>query len=190
MSRLGKFVIVVAGIWCVGSIVFFSHRTNLSQLLTLPLFPCFFVAFVISFVSVFSDWRQRRWRALVPFATCILSVIICGLVVPPIRRAVFVRSLPSYEEVVRQMESGRIPVFTNLTLIPQAQAQARLAYAVLAQRDTNGVLTVEFLTEGGFPVKHSGYLYCSSGNIKAGSLADSRWPIRHQEQPKWFYISD
>ena len=190
MSRLGKFVVIVAVIWFFGSTLFFSHRTNLSQLLTLPLVPCFHVAVIISIVCIFSEWRQRRWLSLLPFAACVVSVIVSGMVVRPIRHAIFIQSLPSYEAVVRQMESGSIPVSTNLSPIPQAVPQARFAYAVLAEKDTNGVLTIEFLTEGGFPVKHSGYMYCSSGIIAPGSTADSRWPIRHEERPRWFYISD
>ena len=190
MSRLGKFVVVVAVIWCIGSTVYFSHRTNLSQLLTLPLGLCFLIAVIISIVCAFSDWRQRLWLSLLPFVACILSVVVSGAIVPPIRHAIFVRSLPSYEMVVQKMESGGIPVSTNLSPIPQALPLAHLAYAVFAQKDTNGVLTVEFLTEGGFPVKHSGYLYISSGVVEPGSVACSRWPIRQEERPKWFYISD
>jgi hypothetical protein len=190
MSRLGKCVVGVAVIWCVGSTVFSSHRTNLSQLLTLPLVPCFLAAVVISIICAFSEWRQRRWFSLLPFGACVLSVVVSGAVVRPIRHAIFVRSLPSYETVVQQMESGSIPVSATMSRIPLAESQARLTYAVLAQKDTNGVLTVEFLTECGFPVKHSGYLYCSSGVIASDSVAASRWPIRHEEKPKWFYISD
>jgi hypothetical protein len=88
------------------------------------------------------------------------------------------------------MESGSIPVSTELSPVPQAVPLADLAYAVLAQKGTNGDLIVEFLTEGGFPVKHSGYLYVSSGVVKQDSMEDERWPIRREERPRWFYISD
>jgi hypothetical protein len=88
------------------------------------------------------------------------------------------------------MESGEISVSTEMDRIPQAILKARMAYAVFAQKETNGVLTVEFLTETGFPVKHSGYLYCSSGTIAPGSAEDRHWPIIHEERPKWFSISD
>ena len=190
MSRSGKFVIIVAVIWLICATVFFSHRTLISQLLTLPVFPCFLVAGVISIVCIFREWRQRRWLSLVPFASCVLAFEISGAVSHRIRHAIFIESLPSYEAVVRQMESGSIPVSTNLSPVPQAVPLAHLAYAVLAQKDTSGDLTVEFLTEGGFPVKHSGYLYISSGVVKQDSMEDERWPFRHEERPRWFYISD
>ena len=107
-----------------------------------------------------------------------------------IRHVIFVRSLPSYEAIVQQMESGRILVSTNFNPVPQAVPLAPLTYVVLAQRDTNGVLAVAFMTESGFPVMHSGYLYVSSGIIEPGSTEDSLWPIRKEERPRWFFISD
>jgi hypothetical protein len=88
------------------------------------------------------------------------------------------------------MESGSIPVSTNWTSFPQAVPLAPLTYAVFAQKDTNGVLTVEFITESGFPVKHSGYLYILSGVIEPGSKEDSHWPIRKEEGTRWFFISN
>jgi hypothetical protein len=191
MSRRGKFVVVASVIWFVLFTTYAAHRRSIIlQLLGMWAMVCFFVAFVISIVCIFSEWRHRRWRSLLPFAVCVVLAVISSEMVETIRHAIFVRSLPSYEAVVHQMESGRIPVSSNLSRIPQAEAQARLVYAVLAQKDTNGILIVEFLTEAGFPVRHSGYLYSSSGVVEPGSLEGSRWPIRREERPRWFYISN
>jgi hypothetical protein len=191
MSRLGKIVVGASLIWFVLFTVYAAHRRSIIlQLLGLPATLCFLAAVVISIFCIFSEWRRRRWLALLPFAVCVLSVVLSSAIVRTIRHAIFVRSLPSYEAVVRQMESGSIPVSTNLSLVPQAVPLAHLAYAVLAEKGSGGVLTVEILTEGGFPVKHSGYLYVSSGVVKPGSMEDSRWSIRNEERPKWFYISD
>ena len=70
------------------------------------------------------------------------------------------------------------------------ETERDLGYLVLAERDTNGVLTVELLTGGGFPLMHSGYLYSSSGGVKLGSFFDERWPLKTEVRPKWFRISD
>jgi hypothetical protein len=74
--------------------------------------------------------------------------------------------------------------------VPLVGAERDLGYGVLAERDPNGVLTVELLTGGGFPVKHSGYLYTSSGSVRPGSFFDERWPFKTEMKAKWFRISD
>ena len=190
MSRFGKFVVFVSAVWCIGAVALFTRRTPLLQLLSLPLALLFFAAIVVSLGCVFFEWRQHRWRSIVPLASCVIAAFLSGMLVRTARHFVFAWALPSYEVVVHQMESGSILVSTNFANIPRAEAEARLAYRVFAQRDTNGVLVVEFDTESGFPVKHSGYLYSSSGVIEPGSRMDSRWPIRQELRSRWFYISD
>jgi NADH:ubiquinone oxidoreductase subunit K len=190
MSRSGKFVVLVSVVWCIGSVAVFTRRTPFLQLLSLPLALLFFAAIGTSLVCVFAGWRQCRWRSVLPLASCVIAVFLSGMLVRTARHFVFVWALPSYEAVVHQMESGSILVTTNFDNIPQAESEARLVYRVFAQRETNGVLMVEFDMESGFPVKHSGYLYSSSGVIEPGSRMDSRWPIRQEVRSRWFYISD
>lgn len=189
MSRAGKIIVWVAAVWFVVFTVEGAHRgSDLLMLFSLVASLFLLGALVTSVVRVFADWRQHRWRAFVPFAVCLFAVVAAVAAIRTARRMIFAWSLPSYEAVVRQMEAGSIPVPDKLTPIPEAQHQARLAWAVLAQKGSDGTLTVEFLTESGFPVKHSGYLYSSSGSLDASEAR--RWPIRHEEKPKWFYISD
>lgn len=183
MSRLGKFVVVVAVLWFFGATAFASHRTTLTQLLTLPLVPLFLIAVVGGLICIFTEWRTLRWRSLLPVGACILSVVSSNILTRCIRQALFAYSLPSYEQVVRRIESGEISISTNLVDIPQAVSRTRMTWNVAAQEEPDGALTVQFLTELGFPEKHSGYLYSSSGKIKPGSEADSRWPIQHEERP-------
>ena len=193
MSRLGKFVVAISAIWFVVATTYFSHRggiIGLLQLAMLPLFPCLLAAIVASFVCVFKDWRAQNWRSLLPIAICASSILFSGLLVHTIRQAIQNWSLPIYEAVVNKIETGTIVVSTNWSLVPEAKSEARLAYAVLAKKEANGLMVVEFLTEGGFPVKHSGYLYCSAGIIETGSRIDLDLPIQHKIKDKWFYISD
>ena len=154
------------------------------MLLTLGLLGAGFM----SLVRVFTYWGRERWRGVAPLLACVLVVMLAPEVGAAIRGALFRRSLPGYESLIRQLESGAIPVTTELRQVWQAEGVS--AYSVMAQRGTNGVLMVEFLTGAGFPVKHSGYLYTSSGSIEPGSRIDSRWPKRRTLSPLWYRISD
>ena len=132
--------------------------------------------------------RQQGWRGMIPAGVCFVAVLAAFMIGAPLGRYAFRRVLPAYESAIRQMETGQIRVSAELRRIPEAEK--KLGIAVLAELTTNGVLTVEFLTGAGFPVKHSGYLYCSGGLIEKGSRFDLRWPRRHAVGPSWFAIAD
>ena len=99
------------------------------------------------------------------------------------------RQFPRYVALVERIQADNT-LASGIVSVPFSEAERDLGYNLLAERNTNGVLTVELLTGGGFPVKHSGYLYTSSGSIQLGSFFDSRWPLRTEVKPKWFRISD
>jgi hypothetical protein len=160
MSRVAKITLVTAGLWFLVFTAFVARPHPLSQLFSMLVTVGLLLSGGISLVLVFTRWRQERWRSIIPIGACALAVVLAPEVGGLIQQFLFIRSLPHYESTVRQMESGSIPVSAELRRVPQAEGAS--AYAVLAQR-TNGVLCVEFLTGGGFPVKHSGYLYCSTG---------------------------
>jgi|ERR1700677_2171952 len=190
MSLKGKLVIVISLVWFAVSTVYFSHRHSIIlQLLSMMLAFFFFAAFIIGLVCIFTEWRQRRWFALVPFVICIVSVVLPIEIVPRIREIIFQHCLPSYQAVIQRMQSGAIPVSTNLDDMPQAVPQARLADKVWACKDSDGTLSVIFWTESGFPAQHSGYIYVSSGVIKPGSREDISAPHRSEIQSNWFFFS-
>lgn len=188
MSRITKITLLIAGLWFLATTAFAAYPSGITQPLSIVLTLGLLVFGFISFIRVFTHWRRQRWQSVIPVGACILVVVLAPEVGVVIRQATYQRSLPGYEAIIHQIESGSIPVSAELRRI--SQAEGSLGYRVFAQRSTNGVLTVEFLTGGGFPVKHSGYLYCSSGVIEKGSLADSRWPKRQAVRPLWFRISD
>jgi hypothetical protein len=187
MSLFAKVTICFASLWFVTFVAFAARASGITQLLGMLVTPGFLIFCFISLVRLYTHQGREGWRVIIPFATCFLTVALALWIGPVIRPFMFQRALPYYESVISRMESGKIPVTPELRRVPQVEDGP--AYAVLAQR-TNGVLTVEFLTGGGFPVKHSGYLYCSSGSIEPDSVADRRWPKRRELKPLWFQISD
>ena len=194
ISPAVRFIACVSLLWFIAVTTYYSHRGGWSLLFLFSLSLCFLAAVVLGIACALVNWEQRRWRSIFPLAICGLALYSSDLslriLVPANRRAIFEWSLPSYEAIVHQIDTGIIPVSDTLTRIADVEQKIPLAYAVFAQRDGNDVLIIEFLTEAGFPVKHSGYMYVSSGTVEPGSFEDLRWPIRQNERPNWFYISD
>lgn len=194
LSRAGKVVFWISVVWCTGSVVFLANQTPLLKFLYIPFTLAFFVTMFVGIVLVFTDWRRHSWGALLPLASCAVAVVLIGILAQAareqLRQKQFAENLPAYEKIVREIENGSIPVSAKLERMSEAAAKAPLAYAVLAVKETNGILSVEFLTEAGFPLKHGGYLYVSSGIIAPGSVMDERWPMRQRVRTKWFYIRD
>jgi len=188
MSRAGKFVVVASVIWLFANEAIAAHRTTALVFLGMFMSLCFLGVAVFGLVLAISEWRQRRWRAVLPLVACVLAVVVFIPLGRMISRAMFDWALPTYEAVVRQIESGGIPASSEFSELPQAEHQARLAYGVFAQKDSNGVVSVIFFTESGFPALHSGFLYSSSG--EPGEGIESRWPTVEKIRTNWFYISN
>ena len=149
------------------------------MLLTPPLMVVGF----ISFARVFTQWQSERWRAGIPLVSCILAVVIAPDLGSGIRSLMFKWSLPRYEALIHRIESGNVRVSNEWQKIEEANGLA--PYGVAAKRGSNDVLMVEFRFGAGFPVKHSAYLYCSSGVID-----HSEYRRGYAIRPKWFQVSD
>ncbi len=189
MSSMGKGAVVMATIWCLGTTALAARRTNLF-ILVLPLALVLASAAIVSLLCILIEWEGRRWRALLPLTTCIVAVFGCGILIQGARRLVFAWTFPSYERVVARMESGAIPVSTNLQQIPAAETEARWVFDVRAEKDDKGVVKAWFFTEMSFPVKHSGYFYCTAGVSESDTNILSRWPIAEKIRDQWLYVSD
>lgn len=101
----------------------------------------------------------------------------------------FQRKLPSFQKIISQLQSSEA-ILSSLTDIPVPDHAQNEIYSILAQRLADGRLAVEFLTGGGFPVKHRGFLFLSSGSIEDFPQVASRWPRREPLQDHWLYIGD
>ena len=190
MPVLGKIVASVCLIWFLAVAAFDWWQSNLIKILTMPLSAAYLYSWIASIVCVFACWRRWHIRALVPLAICIATAIVSRTVSHPLMEAGFARILPRYATLVQQMETGQIVVSNTPTRVVLSGKEAELAYAVWADKATNGILTVTFFVGGGFPVKHWGYLYRSSGeNPPQAWWIESDWMGRRLND-KWFYIFD
>ena len=147
---------------------------------------------LIDLVSIPFLWRNNRARALMPFGTALLFIALLipsNLLGMQARMLKFRMQKPKYEKVIELMELGEIPVSNGIGRVDIPPEYSHPAYAIIADRDTNGVLSVEFLIGGGFPVKHTGFLYRSDDNPKKWKHI-TRWPRVIKTERCWYRISD
>jgi hypothetical protein len=188
MSRFTQLAVGVAGAWFVTYAAFSAWMSIFTQLPSMLLTIALLVCVVVGVIRVFTRWRHEHWRVFIPLFACAVAVYCAPQLGLSINRVIVRRSLPHYESIVRKIEAGTIPVSIEVQRVPQAEDL--FTRPVFAHRDTNGVLTVEFFTENGYPAKHIGFLYCSSGVIDPDSRVARRWSWRTELKPLWFRVSN
>lgn len=190
--RSTRITVIVGILMCLVSSVMAFLMNPWLQLLVMVLVLLFCVMFVTNFLMIALTWRSRGRRALIPFG---LSVLFSLLLIPAIclggqaRLMKFRYQKLDYEAVISLIDKGQIRVEAPLRPIVVPDSYKHLAYAVLGSRDPEGVLTVEFITGSGFPVKHSGFLYRSDDNA-LGWEHISRWPRLERIDTNWYRIGD
>ena len=107
------------------------------------------------------------------------------------REKVFAERLPQYEEAVRVMGSkiSGEPVFLKGKEVPKTYQH--LAYWIHAKKDEGNVLVVTFFWGGGFPVKHSAFVYRSDGWLPPkGTDFRREWPFAERINKNWLRVGD
>lgn len=181
---------VLCGLAVAADLPFAAAQNEWTQLLGMLGMGVYLLAWGLAALFAWTERNGIRLLALLPLAICLGSCAGSTMVGQAVRKARFEKQLPRYEALVERIRAGNVLVSGKVVSVSLAETERDLGYSVLAERDANGALTVELLTGGGFPVKHSGFLYSSSGSIKPGSFFDERWPIKTEVRSKWFRISD
>jgi hypothetical protein len=183
-------IAVLCGVSAAAELPFAYSQNLWTQLLGMLGFGAFLLALMLSLLFAWTERKHLHVLAIIPLLLCFGSCAATTAMGRGARRAQFERDLPRYVALVERIQADNTLVSGKVVSVTLSEGERDLGYTLLAERNTNGVLTVELLTGGGFPVKHSGYLYTSSGSIQPGSFFDSRWPFKTEVKPKWFRISD
>lgn len=148
---------------------------------------------LISFVAGICFVRRDKFRAFVPAIICLVglpaNLFISSYLGVSIRDWQFQKNLPRYTEVVHLIEKGEIKASPSDPRIQLPNEFADLSLVTFAKTNNNGLI-IEFVIGGGFPVKHSGYLYVSTGKIENDPDTFERWPYRSRINTNWFRVSD
>jgi hypothetical protein len=183
-------VAVLCALYCGADVAFAVKQTPERQFAGMLALTGWVFALVLAIVCLGSHWSSLRYRTVVPLLLCLGSCAGTPSLARAARAVQFEQRFTRFQSLIARMEAGAVPVSAEPQAISLPDEDRDLAYRVTAQRDSNGVLIVECLTGGGFPVVHSGLLYSSSGKVEPGSLFASRWPICVQVKPKWFRVAD
>jgi len=149
---------------------------------------------IINFVGGIVIWKRHRYKSFLPLSICLFTVLFSFIIAPyvgsKIKDRIFYHRLYDYEKVISLFQEKELVAPHELGRVELPKKYQYLGYTVLAELDSEGTLTVEFLTGGGFPVKHLGYLYCSDGNIPPELKYRKRWPYLSRINDNWFRIAD
>lgn len=186
--------IALGTILCI-SLYSFGYRPDISSQLGGMLGGVYlFVMLVVSFIAIFKFWEKYSLFSVIPFVILLLCFKAGAISLKAghnKRENVFAERLPQYEEAVRVMESkikGE-PVFLKGKEVPEAYHH--LAYWIHAEKYGGGVLVVTFFWGGGFPVKHSAFVYRSDGWLPPrGTDFRREWPFAERINENWFRVGD
>lgn len=196
LRNLYALIFVVLGVCLSNSIVscFYAYRPHvLTQVAGMFLFFSHFIIIVISLIGIFVFWEDYGSKATIPFVIGILSLFVVvesGKVGHKIRLNVFNKRLPQYEDAVQMVENTITNEYLRWSGERIPKEFRHLAYLISARRKKD-VLIVNFLWGGGFPVKHTAFVYISDGRLP-GKGTDFRkdWPHCTRINEHWFKVSD
>ena len=184
-------VVVIAATVCfVALSTFKAHRSLSGQAILFLLTPVYASCLVVSVIELFRGWRTYKLHAFIPLIACALAWYGSYPVGSLLRSWLFIHDLPRFQSIVDGVHQESLPVDGEIKVIPISKADQSRIQRVFAHQAAGGTLIVEFGTENGFPVKHSGYVYSSSGILPSDPQFHYRWPYTDEVQPKWFRVSD
>lgn len=142
-------------------------------------------------INAIAGWSRDRWRALL-----MLGIALGGFVLDEVamqrgidyRDRQFVGQMAPYEQLVGAYQSGAVRA-GRLPIDSLPPTLKGCCYLVRGDRDSTGVLQVEFLWARGFPTHHSAWVY-SSGTSRAAVMRRGQWYHAAQLVPHWYRVSD
>ncbi len=184
-----RITFILVSVWLFVATWFCIAANAWMQLASMAMFLALLVLCGVNFVLMFMEWKTLGKKAVIPLLVGVIAVPIPFLVASEVKPMVFEHYRPDYEAFIDKIERNEIEVDAEpRVLLWPREGRVGNAHYVLAQRTADG-LFVEFLTESGFPAKHSGFLYSETGKVGKESFFDLRWPRRKEIKPHWFRIS-
>ena len=193
MKKL-KLICIIAVLLDFVCDLMFSIKPNTgAQLLGMLIDLILIFLLLASFIAGICFVPRDKFRAFIPAAICLVglpaNLFIASYLGVTIRDWQFRKNLPRYMEVVQLIEKGEIKASPSDPRIQLPNQYTDLSLVTFAKTNNDSWI-IEFNIGGGFPVKHSGYLYVSTGKIDNDPETLERWPYRSQISTNWFRVED
>ena len=135
-------------------------------------------------------WKTALILAVTSVVTFVLVVVGLRMSAPWRHQREFERKLLVFESILSRLRADPSDIPASGVEIPVPDSAKGDVRFIFASRPTEETLAVEFLTGGGFPVKHRGFFFLSAGQIEDYPRLASRWPRHTRMRDNWFYIAD
>jgi hypothetical protein len=168
-------VILIATACFVALSLFKAHQSPLGQLITSLAIAPYGICIIVGATEPFRAWRTDGFRSFIPLAACIAAWYGSFPAGAYLRSRLFEHNLPRFEAIIADINKSPPPADGTPISVPIADSDKWKIIHLRAER-MNGALIVEFGTEHGFPVMHSGWVYSSSGVLPTDAQFHYRWP--------------
>jgi hypothetical protein len=102
----------------------------------------------------------------------------------------FALDLPTYEAIVARRDVQELAPGTKLDPLTLSESESAGIYRAGAERTADGTLLVETWNGSGWPVRHFGYLYTSSGTMPEAAGVRERIFSHYRVRPHWLRLVD
>ena len=170
--------------------MFAAHTTPAMQMVVAVLAIALLGALIASVVALVREWRRAAWRAAIPLLACAAAWPVAHLASAQTTDLLFAQHLPIYEALVARPDVQGVASGSGLEQLTLSQSEGEYMWWAAAERTPDGTLMVELMNGSGFPVKHSGFVYTSSGSIPLGSNVAGRYSYWIPMRANWFAVSD
>jgi hypothetical protein len=190
IPKRSLFVVMMAAIYFVALSTFKAHQSPWGQAILFFLTPAYAVCFAMSVIEPLRGWRAYKLHAFIPIVACALAWYGSNPVGSFLQSWLFIQNLPHFQAIVDGVQPETLPADGEVKAIPISNVDQSSIQRIFAHQAAGGTVVVEFGTENGFPAKHSGYVYSSSGILPGDPKFRYRWPYAEEVRPKWFRVSN
>jgi hypothetical protein len=192
-----RWAVLLTGAIGVGAAVFggrFAYQPTAGLQFMAVVFGLLVVVLVLSWVTVVATQTLRRrpvaaaglLMALASFGGCVVARDVGRAMADRRFRA----DLGAYEQVVTRLRAQPLRPLRPMPSDSLPQLLRGRVSHVMSWRGAEGAFGVDFHYGGGFPVKHSAYVYYEGGARPLGLVAPFHWRHARALAPHWFAASD